>query len=45
MSAFGDRADARGVGIDNQTPVAEGMGIGLETRFTGKINKVTLEVR
>ena len=33
------------VGIDNQTPVAEGMGIGLETRFTGKINKVTLEVR
>jgi hypothetical protein len=33
------------VGIDNQTPVAEGIGIGLETRFTGKINKVTLEVR
>ena len=33
------------VGMDNQTPVAEGIGIGAETRFTGKINKVTLEVR
>jgi arylsulfatase len=33
------------VGIDNQTPVAEGIGIGPETRFTGRINKVTLEVR
>ncbi len=33
------------VGIDNQTPVAEGIGIGPETKFTGKINKVTLEVR
>ncbi|RZU02423.1 arylsulfatase [Rivibacter subsaxonicus] len=32
------------VGIDNQTPVAQGIGIGAETRFTGKINKVTLEV-
>ena len=32
------------VGIDNQTPVAEGIGIGAETRFTGKIDKVTLEV-
>jgi len=32
------------VGIDNQTPVAEGIGIGPETRFTGRINKVTLEV-
>jgi arylsulfatase len=32
------------VGIDNQTPVAEGIGIGAETRFTGTINKVTLEV-
>ena len=28
------------VGIDNQTPVAEGIGIGPETRFTGKINKM-----
>ena len=33
------------VGIDNQTPVAEGIGIGPETKFTGKINKVTLDVR
>ena len=33
------------VTIDNQTPVAEGIGIGPETRFTGKINKITLEVR
>ena len=33
------------VGIDNQTPVAEGIGIGPETRFTGKINKITLEVK
>ena len=32
------------VGIDNQTPVAEGIGIGPETQFTGTINKVTLEV-
>jgi arylsulfatase len=33
------------VGLDNQTPVAEGIGIGAETRFTGKINEVVLEVR
>ena len=33
------------VGIDNQTPVAEGIGIGADTRFTGKINKITLEVK
>jgi arylsulfatase len=32
------------VGIDNQTPVALGIGIGAETRFTGRINKITLEV-
>jgi arylsulfatase len=32
------------VGIDIQTPVAEGIGIGADTRFTGKINKVVLEV-
>ncbi|HXJ77968.1 MAG TPA: hypothetical protein VMS64_04715 [Candidatus Methylomirabilis sp.] len=32
------------VGIDNQTPVAEGIGIGPETRFTGRIKKVTFEV-
>ena len=30
--------------LDNQTPVAVGIGIGAETRFTGKINKITLEV-
>ena len=33
------------VGVDNQTPVAEGIGIGPETRFTGTIDKITLEVR
>jgi hypothetical protein len=33
------------VGVDNQTPVAEGIGIGPETRFTGTIKKITLEVR
>lgn len=33
------------VGIDNQTPVALGIGIGADTRFTGKINEITLEVR
>jgi arylsulfatase len=33
------------VGIDNQTPVAEGIGIGAETRFTGTIDKITLEVQ
>ena len=31
--------------MDNQTPVAEGIGIGADTRFTGTINKITLEVR
>ena len=30
------------VGIDNQTPVAEGIGLGPETRFASKI---TLEVK
>jgi len=34
------------VGLDNQTPVAEGIGIGRdETRFTGEIHKVTVEVK
>ena len=33
------------VGIDNQTPVALGIGIGAETRFTGRINKVVLEIQ
>jgi arylsulfatase len=32
------------VGIDNQTPVADGIGIGSETRFTGRIDQITLEV-
>jgi arylsulfatase len=32
------------VGIDNQTPVAQGIGLGAETRFTGRITKITLEV-
>jgi len=34
------------VGLDNQTPVAEGIGYGpTETKFTGKINKVTVTVK
>ena len=34
------------VGLDNQTPVVEGIGIGRdETRFTGKIDKVTVKVK
>jgi arylsulfatase len=33
------------VGIDNQTPVALGIGIGAETRFGGKIEEIVLEVR
>ncbi len=34
------------VGLDNQTPVAEGIGIGRdETRFTGKIHKIILDVK
>jgi hypothetical protein len=34
------------VGLDNQTPVAEGIGIGRdETRFTGKITKVVVDVK
>lgn len=32
------------VGIDNQTPVAEGIGIGAETGCAGRINKITLDV-
>jgi len=33
------------VGLDNQTPVAEGVGYGPEeTKFTGKINKVIVEL-
>jgi len=33
------------VGMDNQTPVAVGIGIVAETRFTGKIEEITLEVK
>ncbi len=34
------------VGLDNQTPVAEGIGYGpSETKFTGKIHKVLVEVK
>jgi arylsulfatase len=34
------------VGLDNQTPVALGIGYGPEeTRFTGRIDRVTIEVR
>ena len=34
------------IGLDNQTPVADDIGIGpQETRFTGAIRKVTVEVK
>ncbi len=33
------------VGMDSATPVAEGIGEGEATRFTGRIEKVTVEVR
>jgi len=33
------------VGIDLATPVLEGLGEGPQTRFTGKIDKVTVEVK
>ncbi|TXL13351.1 hypothetical protein BMR05_11930 [Methylococcaceae bacterium HT4] len=34
------------VGLDSQTPVAEGIGVGRdETRFTGKIDKIVLAVK
>ena len=33
------------VGMDNQTPVALGIGIGADTRFTGGIEEIVLEVR
>jgi hypothetical protein len=33
------------VGIDNQTPVALGIGIGAETRFAGRIDEITLELK
>ena len=34
------------VGLDNQTPVALGIGYGAEeTRFTGEINKIVVEIK
>jgi arylsulfatase A-like enzyme len=33
------------VGIDNQTPVALGIGVGADTRFTGRIDEVTVELK
>jgi arylsulfatase A-like enzyme len=34
------------VGLDNQTPVAEGIGYGPEeTKFNGKINKIIVEIK
>jgi len=33
------------VGIDDATPVVAGIGLGAQTRFTGKIEKVTIEVK
>jgi arylsulfatase len=34
------------VGLDNQTPVAQGIGYGpVETKFTGKIHKVVVDLK
>jgi arylsulfatase len=33
------------VGMDSATPVVEGIGEAEDTRFTGRIEKVTVEVR
>jgi arylsulfatase len=33
------------VGVDTATPVVEGMGEGADNRFSGRIEKVTVEVR
>ena len=33
------------VGVDDATPVVEGMGVGRHTRFTGKIDRVTVELK
>jgi len=39
-------AETADVGLDNQTPVAEGIGFGPdETRFTGTIQKVVIDVK
>jgi arylsulfatase len=37
--------DAADVGVDEGTPVAEGIGVRNETRFTGKIAKVVVELK
>jgi arylsulfatase len=43
ISSADETAD---VGLDNQTPVAPGIGYGPdETKFAGRIHKVTLEVK
>ncbi|MEA3230842.1 MAG: hypothetical protein U9Q05_03695 [Thermodesulfobacteriota bacterium] len=42
MFSLDETAD---VGLDEATPVVEGIGEGRETHFTGEIEKVTLEVR
>jgi hypothetical protein len=43
LSSADETAD---VGLDNQTPVVEGIGIGPEeTRFTGTIDKLTIAVK
>jgi arylsulfatase len=33
------------VGVDEATPVVDGIGEGAQTRFTGKIEKVTIELK
>jgi len=48
LNELDERLQATGLffGLDNQTPVAEGIGIGRDaTRFSGKIRKVTVEVK
>lgn len=42
MFSLDESAD---VGVDEATPVVEGIGEGQATRFTGTINQVTLELR
>jgi len=42
MFSLDETAD---VGVDEATPVVEGIGEGSHTRFTGTINSVTLEVK
>jgi hypothetical protein len=35
----------RDVGVDEAAPIVDGNGEGAKTRFTGKIEKVTIEVK